>query len=162
MWVLVEKTVTCKFNEFQSTKYSLLQHEKHNADYEIPPDRAVPIHKQAHCRAEQGPVEYGQQLDHQDSELRLTRWNCALPRKAEGFFSLVEGAQSLFLFFPPLVAPELKVLLGCGKGVDWIPMDMEVDLPGKVSPEEVLLSLRNVVRIRHGDVMDSIEVLTFS
>ena len=78
----------------------------------------------------------------------------------KAFSPLVEGAQSLFLLFPPLVAPELQILLGSGKGVDWIPMDMEVDLLGKVSKEEVFLSLRNVVRICHGDVMDSIEVVT--
>lgn len=58
------------------------------------------------------------------------------------------------------MAPELKVLLGRGKSVDWIPMDMEVDLLGKVSKQKVLLGLRNVVRICHGDVMDSIEVPT--
>lgn len=58
------------------------------------------------------------------------------------------------------MAPELKVLLGCGKSVDRIPVDMEVDLLGKVSEEKVFLSLRNVVRICHGDVMNSIEVLT--
>lgn len=154
--------MTCKFNDFQSTKYSLLQHKEHIADYKIPPNRAIQIYEQAHRGAEQGPVQYGQQLDHKDSELRLAGWNCALPSEEKGLFSLVEGAQSLFLFFPALVAPELKVLLGCGKGVDWIPLDMEVDLLGKVSKEEVFLGLRNVVRICHGDVMDCIKVLTFS
>lgn len=160
MCALVEKAVTCKFNDFQSTKYSLLQHEKHDAGYEIPPNKTVQIHEQARCRAEHGPVQDGEQLDHQDSELRLARWHCALPGKVEVFFSLVEGPQPLFLLFPSLVAPELKVLLGCGKGVDRIPLDVEVDLLGKVSKQEVFLSLRNVVRICHSDVMDSIEVLT--
>lgn len=77
----------------------------------------------------------------------------------EVFLSLVEGPKPLLLFFPPSVAPELKVLLGCGKRVSWIPLDVEVDLLGKVSKEKVLLSLRDVVRICDRDVMNSIEVL---
>lgn len=58
------------------------------------------------------------------------------------------------------MAPELEVLLGCGEGVYWIPVDVEVYLLGEVPTEEVPLCLRNVVRVCHRDVMDSIKVLT--
>lgn len=73
---------------------------------------------------------------------------------------MIEGAQPLFFLLPPLVAPELEVLLGLGEGVHGVPMDVEVDLLGKVPEEEVLLCLGNVVRVRHRDVMDGVKVLT--
>lgn len=73
---------------------------------------------------------------------------------------LIEGAQPLFLFLPALVAPELEALPGLGEGVCWVPAHVEVDLLGEVPEEEVLLCLRHVVRVRHCDVVDSIEVLS--
>jgi hypothetical protein len=77
------------------------------------------------------------------------------------FLPLVEGTQPLFFLLPPLMAPELKVLLGRGQGIYWVSMDMKVDFLGEVSIEEMLLCLRNVVRICHSDVVDSIKVLTW-
>lgn len=73
---------------------------------------------------------------------------------------MVEGTQPFFLLLPALVAPELQVLLGRGEGVHGIAVDVKVDFLGEVSMEEVLLGLRNVVRICHSDVMDSIKVFT--
>lgn len=58
------------------------------------------------------------------------------------------------------MAPELEVLLGRGEGGHWVSVDVEVDLLGKVPEEEVPLCLRNVVRVCHRDVVDSIQVLT--
>lgn len=73
---------------------------------------------------------------------------------------MIEGAQPLLFLFPPLAAPELEVLLGCWEGVHWVSVDVEVDLLRKVPKEEVPLCLGNVVRVRHRDVMDGIQVLT--
>lgn len=56
MWLFVQQTVTCKFDDLQSTKYPLLQHEDDNGDYKIPPNKTVQIYEEAHCRAEQGPI----------------------------------------------------------------------------------------------------------
>lgn len=154
--------VTCKFDDLQSTKYSLLQHKDDNGDYKIPSNKAVQIYEQAHRRAEQGPVQYREKFDHKDSELRLARWDYSLPGKVKILLPLVEGAQPLFLLLPPPVAPELQVLLGGGEGAHRVPVDVEVDLFGKVPVQEVPLCLRNVVGICHCDVMHSIKVLTFS
>ena len=152
--------VTCKFDDLQSTKNSLLQYEDDNGDDKVPLNKTVQIDEQAHCRAEQGPVQYRETLDHKDPELRLARWNHGLPGEVKVLLPLVEGAQPLFLLLPPLVAPELEVLLGRGEGVYGVAVDVEVDLFGKVPVEQVPLCLRDVVRVGHRDVVDSVEVLS--
>lgn len=160
MWLFVKKPVTCKFNHLQSAKQSLEQHKEKHGDYKIPPNRTVQIYEEAHCRAEQGPVKYGEQFEHKDPELRLARWNYSLSRKLKILLPLIEGTKPLFLLLPAPVAPELQVLLGHGEGVYRVAVHVEVNLLGEVPEDEMLLGLRNVVRVRHRDVVDRVEVLT--
>lgn len=85
-----------------------------------------------------GSSTVGEQFDHKDLGLRLARWNGSLSHKVKCLFSSIEGAQLRF-FLLPFLASELEVLLGCGEGIHWVSVDVEVDFLEKVPEEEVPL-----------------------
>lgn len=152
--------MTSEFNQLQATKYLLLHNKKDDHGCKIPSCKAVQVQQHKHTQWEHRPIQERDALNHEDPELRFTRWNNALPCCIEAFSIFIEVSESLLFLFPTLPAPKLQLLLRRGHCLYGISLDVEVDLLWEVSIQKVLLCLRNVLGVCHSYVMDSIEIVT--
>ncbi len=150
-----------QLQQLQPANQLLLSNIHPNHDQEIEPEWSPQPQASEAQSNEAAPVQQWGSFDESYSQLRLTRWHACytVPVKAP-WLAWIEVPQTSLLLSPAVSTPRLQVGGRAGQWSHWVAADVEVDLAREKPQDEVAFGLRDVLGVRHCNIMDGIQVVS--